>query len=229
MNLYFQLYLILLEMLLNFKKELRLLRIYSRGIERRVYPGPSAYRHVFEDVLSGKEPKKDLEKISLHCMIRRHGSKNADKLLKFDEEFKKCERENKVPSGKKRFEYHKLVCDMEAECVRAGAFDIVLCTCNEAAGDRVRRYFKPIQCIIDEASRCTEPETMAPISISQQVILLGDHKQLGPTVHSKKVEDKLKRSLFERYATLLRAEDNQSMFFQLKIQYRMVSNLLNYS
>ena len=210
-------------MLLSFRKEkLRLLRIYSRGIERRIYPGPSAYKHVFEDVVSGKEPKKNLEDISLHCIIRNQFSKNASKLKKLDEEFIKCEERNEVPSGQRRLLYHKLVCATEADCVKEGEFDIVLCTCNEAAGDRVRKYFKPEQCIIDEASRCTEPETMAPISISQQVVLLGDHKQLGPTVHSKKVEDKLKRSLFERYATLLTA-DYRSMFFQLQTQYRMVS------
>ena len=63
---------------------------------------------------------------------------------------------------------------------------------------------------------CTEPETMVPIvnSRAQQVVLVGDHKQLQPIVLEETAKDLgLFRSLFERY------KDKARM---LTMQYRMV-------
>jgi superfamily I DNA and/or RNA helicase len=65
---------------------------------------------------------------------------------------------------------------------------------------------------------CKEPESLVPIvsSSAQQVVLVGDHKQLQPIILNKKAENLgLKRSLFERYA---------SSAIMLTKQYRMVSN-----
>ena len=210
-------------MLLNFVKDLKLLRIYSRGIERKDFPGPAAYKHIFEDVVSRTKPKWSLREISLHQLIRRIDTRYACKLKQLEDKFNKLAKLEQIPSASERFEYYDLVLRAEAEYFKSNAFDIVLCTCNEVAGERFRRYFCPSQCIIDEAARCTEPDTMAPISLSEHVVLLGDHKQLGPIVMSKKVEDILKISLFEHYSKLLRkTKEQEDIFFQLKTQFRMV-------
>ena len=63
---------------------------------------------------------------------------------------------------------------------------------------------------------CKEPESFVPIvsTRAQQVILVGDHKQLQPIILEKRARSLgLGRSLFERYA------QNAKM---LTKQYRMV-------
>lgn len=67
---------------------------------------------------------------------------------------------------------------------------------------------------------CKEPEALVPIvsSKAQQVILVGDHKQLQPIILEKRAQNfGLGRSLFERYAH--RAT-------MLTIQYRMVNQCI---
>lgn len=64
---------------------------------------------------------------------------------------------------------------------------------------------------------CTEPQAMVPVVAlnPEQVVLIGDHKQLRPIVLNAKAKILgLERSLFERYS-----EKAQ----MLTIQYRMVS------
>ena len=74
------------------------------------------------------------------------------------------------------------------------------------------------QCIVDESGMCMEPETLVPIASSEaeQVVLIGDHKQLQPIVKNKVARSLgLNISLFERYAEITR--------MMLEEQYRMVS------
>lgn len=58
--------------------------------------------------------------------------------------------------------------------------------------------------IIDEASQATEPSTLIPLLTKvRKMILVGDHKQLQPTVMSKSANYTMyNRSLFERMADL---------------------------
>ena len=78
--------------------------------------------------------------------------------------------------------------------------------------------------IIDECGMCLEPESIVAIEASQkaeQVILIGDHKQLQPIITAKPALNlDLSVSLFERWF------DQCSATTMLKFQYRMVS-LLN--
>jgi superfamily I DNA and/or RNA helicase len=80
-------------------------------------------------------------------------------------------------------------------------------------GTKIRIF----QIIVDECGMCTEPESMAAIiaTRAQQVVLIGDHKQLRPIVKcSEAAKLGLEKSLFERYA---------SRATLLTSQYRMVS------
>ena len=44
------------------------------------------------------------------------------------------------------------------------------------------------QLLVDESTQATEPETLLPLVLgAKQVVLVGDHCQLGPVIMSKKV------------------------------------------
>ena len=61
--------------------------------------------------------------------------------------------------------------------------------------------FRFKQVLIDESTQSTEPECLIPIVMgSKQIVLVGDHCQLGPVIMCKKAAQAgLQRSLFERY------------------------------
>ena len=94
--------------------------------------------------------------------------------------------------------------------------DVVCCTCVSAADPRVARMrFQHV--LVDEATQATEPEILIPLVMgAKQVILVGDHCQLGPVILDK---------------VAARAGFNQSMFerlmllgmrpLRLEVQYRM--------
>ena len=93
----------------------------------------------------------------------------------------------------------------------------VICSTNIGSGHRLlegRRF--PIV-LMDEATQAVEPSALIPISKGcRQLILVGDHKQLPPTVISKKAEQGgLGRSLFERLI------DVGIQTHLLDVQYRM--------
>ena len=94
--------------------------------------------------------------------------------------------------------------------------DIVCCTCVSAADSRIQKLrFKHV--LVDEATQATEPECLIPLVMgAKQVILVGDHCQLGPVVLSKPAARAgFNQSLFERLIALgLRP-------IRLEVQYRM--------
>jgi len=92
----------------------------------------------------------------------------------------------------------------------------VICTTCVGCGDPRLENFRFRQVLIDEASQSTEPECLIPIVRgAKQVILVGDHMQLGPTVMSKTAAKAgLSRSLFERLILLGHKP------IRLSVQYR---------
>jgi regulator of nonsense transcripts 1 len=58
--------------------------------------------------------------------------------------------------------------------------------------------------LIDESTQATEPECMIPVVLGcRQLVLVGDHCQLGPVVMCKKAARAgLSQSLFERLVVL---------------------------
>ena len=75
-----------------------------------------------------------------------------------------------------------------------------------------------LQVIVDECGMCKEPEGLIPIiahqKTLQQIILIGDHKQLQPIILDPTAARLgLDRSMFERYST---------QAHMLTVQYRMV-------
>ncbi|KAK0151478.1 Regulator of nonsense transcripts 1 [Merluccius polli] len=94
--------------------------------------------------------------------------------------------------------------------------DVICCTCVGARDPRLAKMqFRSI--LIDESTQATEPECMVPVVLgAKQLILVGDHCQLGPVVMCKKAAKAgLSQSLFERLVVLgIRP-------IRLQVQYRM--------
>jgi regulator of nonsense transcripts 1 len=80
----------------------------------------------------------------------------------------------------------------------------VICTTCVGAGDPRLAKFRFRAVLVDESTQSTEPECMVPIVLgAKQVILVGDHCQLGPVVMCKKAGNAgLCQSLFERLVIL---------------------------
>lgn len=81
--------------------------------------------------------------------------------------------------------------------------DVICCTCA-GSGDPRLKNFRFRQVLIDEATQATEPECLIPIVRgAKQIVLVGDHCQLGPVVMCKKAAGAgFDRSLFERLILL---------------------------
>ena len=129
---------------------------------------------------------------------------------------KLCELKNEVgtlaPADEKR--YRSLRRQAEKELLQNA--DVICTTCVGAGDPRLSKFrFRAV--LVDESTQATEPECMVPIVLgAKQVILVGDHCQLGPVVMCKKAGAAgLCQSLFERLVVLgIRP-------IRLQVQYRM--------
>ncbi|KAL3314056.1 ATP-dependent helicase NAM7, partial [Cichlidogyrus casuarinus] len=97
------------------------------------------------------------------------------------------------------------------------AADVICCTCVTASDRRLQRFqFHSV--LIDESTQSTEPECIVPLTAHgvSQVVLVGDHCQLGPVVACKAAASAgLNQSLFERLVFMgIRP-------IRLQVQYRM--------
>jgi regulator of nonsense transcripts 1 len=93
----------------------------------------------------------------------------------------------------------------------------VVCTTAVGAGDPRLANFRFRQVLMDESTQATEPECLIPLIMgAKQVVMVGDHCQLGPVVACKKAARAgLGQSLFERLI-LLGVQP-----IRLQVQYRM--------
>jgi regulator of nonsense transcripts 1 len=130
--------------------------------------------------------------------------------------------------------YKTLIRTCEKEILSAA--DVICCTCVGTGDPRLSKFkFRTV--LIDEATQAAEPgancfPTNSPRSISliafspecmiplvlgcKQVVLVGDHQQLGPVIMNKKAARAgLTQSLFERLVVL----GNRPI--RLQVQYRM--------
>ena len=190
-----------------------MLRIYSKSIERKDYPSPKHY---------DRQHKADqtcpdwARPYAMHHLMRQNG--DYDELLDLESGVKSRKQSKQMASGRVCSRHTKVLWEATEDFLKKKKFDVVFCTCNEAAGARVRKCLKPRQCIIDECGMAYEPETIVPISLCEHVVLIGDHKQLQPVIDYQPAKDHgLATSLFERYA-----KHYENRIYTLKTQYRMV-------
>jgi len=130
----------------------------------------------------------------------------------------------------------------------AMSINVIGATCIHIASSAYREIdFKFDFVIMDEASKASPAETLVPINMARNIILIGDHKQLPPVITredavKQKIKDKLEdngldfdkefgESLFERLITSFETNNNLLSYIKmLDIQYRMprqVGNLIS--
>ena len=117
-------------------------------------------------------------------------------------------------SNKDNKRYKLLIKETEKKLLQSA--DVICVTCV-GAGDPRLKDFRFKQVLIDESTQATEPECLIPIVMgSKQIVLVGDHCQLGPVIMCKKAAQAgLQRSLFERLILL------NIKPVRLQVQYRM--------
>ena len=196
-------------------RNVRLIRVFSKAVEKKQFEGPDMNTDLFPTFSSDTKCERQHEMYSLHHIIRQ----NNPKIKQMEERFKMLDSQGKIASYEDFIEYKQLVSSEEEKVLKSGV-NIVLCTCNEAASHRITNSLEPKYCIIDECAMATEPECMVPISRAQHVVLIGDHQQLQPVIQSKDAEEVgLGKSLFQRYAE----REREVQIHLLEVQYRMVS------
>ncbi|KAH9399076.1 ATP-dependent helicase NAM7 [Tyrophagus putrescentiae] len=146
--------------------------------------------------------------LSLHNQIRKmEGHSEFKKLQQLKDETGELS-----SADENRYRILKRTC--ERELLEAAD---VICSTAVGAGDPRLSRFKFHSILIDESMQATEPECMVPVVLgARQLVLVGDHCQLGPVVMCKKAgRAGLNRSLFERLVVLgIRP-------IRLEVQYRM--------
>jgi regulator of nonsense transcripts 1 len=155
--------------------------------------------------------------LSLHNLVRQLAMQSKKGLYTLIQ-LKEAHGELKPKDQKK---YRMLV--RRAEKAILDNADVICTTCAGAGDPRLtKKCFR--QVLIDEATQATEPEAMIPIvKGAKQVILVGDHCQLGPVVtEAKAARAGLNRSLFERLILL----GNRPV--RLQVQYRMHPSLAEF-
>ena len=196
----------------------KIVRVYGEMQENVDFPIP---RDLLKPNKLKQKTAKLLQDISLHFLIRQLGKPYSEKIRCYDDLFAKNQGTPENVTDDKLEKYRKLI--LEASIEELKNYDIVLCTCSASSSKRVIRGTNITQIIIDECAMCMEPEALIPLvnySSAEQVVLIGDHKQLQPIVMNRDAKKLgLDRSLFERYARKA---------IMLDIQYRMVCCYLHF-
>lgn len=154
-----------------------------------------------------EDVESSISHLSLHNLVNKGAKGELKNLIKLKNEL------GELSESDSR-QLFKLSRSREAKVLNK--CDVVCCTCV-GAGDR-RLLDIPFRTVlIDESTQASEPEILIPIvQGAKQVILVGDHQQLGPVIVDKKAGDAgLKQSLFERLVVLGHVP------IRLEVQYRM--------
>ena len=203
----------------------KIVRIYGEMLVNQVFPIPREKLHGSNQQGRRYEliDKEEHQDVAMHWIIRRTGKPFADNIKVFDKKFSKC-LANNTPENVTDEEidlYKTLVRQASARELRE--YEVILCTCTTSASWATVADLNVRQVIVDECGMSMEPETLIPLvnySTVEQVVLIGDHRQLQPIVtNSVAKELGLEVSMFERY---------QKRAIMLDLQFRMVRILSSY-
>ncbi|KAH7589186.1 AAA domain [Nakaseomyces glabratus] len=155
---------------------------------------------------SREDVESSVSSLALHNLVAKGAKGVLKKLLKLKEEAGEL-------SARDTKRFISLVKKTEKSILEQA--DVVCCTCVGAGDRRLDMKFRTV--LIDESTQASEPECLIPIvKGAKQVILVGDHQQLGPVILERKASDAgLKQSLFERLISL------GHIPIRLEVQYRM--------
>lgn len=144
---------------------------------------------------------------SLDNLIKKNARGEFKRLFKLKEEMGELDANNEKIYSREFLKSKKAI-------LRSA--DIVCSTCVGAGGYDLDGFdFHAV--LIDESTQASEPESLIPITRGvKQVILVGDHQQLGPVILNKKAANAgLRQSLFERLIFIGHTP------VRLEVQYRM--------
>ncbi|KAK4800827.1 hypothetical protein SAY86_021314 [Trapa natans] len=155
-----------------------------------------------------------VEHLTLHYQVRHLDTSEKSEFHKLQQ--LKDEQGELSSSDEKKYKALKHATEREI----SQSADVICCTCV-GAGDPRLSNFRFRQVLIDESTQATEPECLIPLVLGvKQVVLVGDHCQLGPVIMCKKAARAgLAQSLFERLV-LLGVKP-----IRLQVQYRMHPSL----
>ncbi|KAI4311607.1 hypothetical protein MLD38_036490 [Melastoma candidum] len=155
-----------------------------------------------------------VEHLTLHYQVRHLDTSEKSELHKLQQ--LKDEQGELSSSDEKKYKALKRATEREI----AQSADVICCTCV-GAGDPRLANFRFRQVLIDESTQATEPECLIPLVLgAKQIVLVGDHCQLGPVIMCKKAARAgLAQSLFERLVLLGEKP------IRLQVQYRMHPSL----
>ena len=159
-----------------------------------------------------------VDHLALHVMVKNLDSPEWSELRKY--QLLRDELGDLSVADARRFRQLKSA----AELAILHAADVICTTCV-GAGDPRLSEFRFRQILIDESTQAMEAECLIPIVMGcKQIVLVGDHCQLGPVVMYKKAAKAgLTQSLFERLVVL----GNRPI--RLQVQYRMHPSLSEWS
>jgi predicted DNA helicase len=112
-----------------------------------------------------------------------------------------------------------------------GAADVV-CSTNATAGSDLLQNHMFDTLVIDEATQATAPSCWIPMVHARRAILVGDHKQLPPTIlNPEAAESGLQYTLFERLARHHETDPDapDAIRSLLRTQYRMHETIMDFS
>lgn len=204
----------------------KIVRVYSEMRETINFPIPRdlLIKNLKEHNQSGRnhnlQDDPEIQKISLHRIIREEGKPFSDQIKKYDRLFSDNMKTPEEITDEEVRLYQKVILDACTKELKN--YDVILSTCSASASARLIRGANIAQIIIDECAMCMEPESLIPLvnfPETERIVLIGDHKQLQPIIMNQDAKKLgLNISLFQRYA-----ETEHPHFVMLDIQYRMVS------
>ncbi len=172
-----------------------------------------------EEQVRGNKEWNNIKKIKIQASDVRKKAKS------FKRKFDKQAYHNRKALIKESKELSKWANDMELRLVEQMIENAqVVCATLIGIDNKYTKHLKFDTAIIDEASQSLEPECWNAILRSKRVILAGDHKQLPPTVKSKKSEELgLSTTLLDRLSEV------PEISTVLRTQYRMHNDILQFS
>ncbi|KAM9461170.1 3'-5' exoribonuclease HELZ2-like isoform 1-T2 [Clarias gariepinus] len=201
---------IVAEQLLKLKGILKPLRIYCDQMEMRDYPYPGSDLKLCLRSLRDEKPKEALRLISLMHLVRQPDNPHSAEIKDLENGTQEFNTES----------YKKVL--KEARKHELLKHDVILCTCSTALKPILMETIDFRQILIDECAMATEPEAFIPLVSHkpEQIVLLGDHKQIRPIVTCARVKELgMEKSLFERY---------MDRALMLDTQYRMHEHICEF-
>ncbi|MCG8812565.1 AAA family ATPase [Tenacibaculum finnmarkense] len=213
----------------NQNNEKKLLREFHNKLRF----SPNYIKKIFENINS----KKEIEKI-----FSKELGEKYQKLIELQKDWFAFI--NNATSKEKSF-LNNGSTEIDLQSAYAKSMNVFGATCIHIASSKYKNIdFKFDYVIMDEASKASPAETLVPINMAKNIVLIGDHKQLPPVItRETAIKDKVKEelgdngldfekeygeSLFESLITSFEVNPSLKPYMKmLDIQYRMPRHLGN--